>query len=268
MLLRAAIALLTMVVLAACTGGPAPTDHEATRAPSLTIYGAASLTDVLDAIRTEYEAAVPGASLTLSTGSSAALATQIEQGAPADVFLSADTRNPDALAAKGLAEDTPVVFAGNALTVIVPADDPAAISTPADLARADVKVVAAGDSVPITGYANQVVADLAAVPGYPPDFEARYAANVVSREDDVKAVVAKIELGEGDAAIVYRTDAEASSRVRIVGIPAQANVRARYAGIVVTSSAHPEAARAFLGWLIGPEGQAVLADFGFEPIPG
>jgi molybdate transport system substrate-binding protein len=150
--------------------------------------------------------------------------------------------------------------------VIVPAANPAGIASPADLARTGVKVVAAGAGVPITGYATQVVSSLARLAGYPTWFAAGYAANVVSREDSVKAVVAKIELGEGDAAIVYTTDGTASPRVRVVDIPADANVAVRYAGVVVNASPHPSEAHAFLAWLAGRDGQSVLATFGFEPV--
>jgi molybdate transport system substrate-binding protein len=263
-------ALVALLWVAACggTSTDAPPGTDGRPASSLTVYGAASLTDVLAAIERSYEAAVPGSSLTIATDSSAALATQIRQGAPADVFLSADTKNPDALAADGFAAVGPVIFAGNALAIIVPADDPAGITAPADLARPGVRIIAAGDQVPITMYANQLVANLAAQPGYPAGFEAAYAANVVSRENDVKSVAAKIELGEGDAAIVYRTDAAATSSVRTIAIPADANVRATYAGIVVGTSTHQAAARAFLDWLVGPDGQTVLASFGFESITG
>lgn len=110
-----------------------------------------------------------------------------------------------------------------------------------------------------------MVKNLAAQPGYPAGFVAAYDANVVSKEDNVKAVVAKVELGEGDAAVVYATDAKASTRVKTAEIPAAANVPATYAGVVVKASAHVEAAHAFLKWLAGPDGQAVLATFGFLP---
>ncbi len=129
------------------------------------------------------------------------------------------------------------------------------------------KVIAAGAEVPITKYATQVVDKLAGLPGYPPDLAAAYAANVVSREDNVKAVVAKIELGEGDAAIVYATDATASGKVDRVDIPADAQVRATYAGVVVAGSDRLAEARAFMDWLSGAAGQAIFADFGFLP-PG
>ncbi len=232
---------------------------------SLTIFGAASLKGALDQAKVAYEAAHAGTTVTVSTDSSSALATKIEQGAPADVFLSADTTNPRKLVEKGLAAGEPVDFAGNELTVIVPTADPGGVTTPADLARAGLKVIAAGDDVPITTYANQLVANLAREPGYPPDFAAGYAANIVSREDNVKAVVGKIELGEGDAGIVYVTDATASIRVVTVDVPDAANVPATYAGVVVKGSANVDDATAFLTWFAGPDGQAILAGFGFLP---
>ena len=250
-----AVAILGSLVIAGCSTGGS----------SLTVFGAASLGGALDAVKTAYEAAVPGAVLTISTDSSAALETQIEQGAPADVFLSADTAQPQKLIDAGLAAGDAVVFARNRLTVIVPAADPGRVASPADLARPGLKIVAAGDEVPISRYASQLVADLAKEPGYPPGFTAAYAANVVSKEDNVRAVVAKVELGEGDAAIVYQTDAAASVNVRTIDLPADANVPASYAGVVVTRASRADAAAAFLAWLAGPDGQAILATFGFLP---
>ena len=236
-------------------------------AVELTIYGAASLKGALEKVKAAYEVAVPGATLTISTDSSAALEMKIEQGAPADVFLSADAGNPQKLVEAGLAEGDPVPFAGNELAVIVPADNPARIRSPADLARAGVKVIAAGDEVPITTYATQLVERLSMEPGYPAGFVAAYTANVVSREDNAKGVVAKIELGEGDAGIVYVTDAKVSTMVATVDVPDSANVPATYAGVVVQGSRDVAAARAFLDWLAGPGGQAILGGFGFLPPP-
>jgi molybdate transport system substrate-binding protein len=182
------------------------------------------------------------------------------------VFLSADTTNPKKLVDKGLAADEPVNFAGNKLTVIVPTANPAGIASPMDLAKPGVKVIAAGDDVPITKYASQLVANLAKEPGAPADFAATYAANVVSKEENVKAVVAKVEQAEGDAGIVYVTDAKASTKVP-VDVPDSANVPATYAGVVVKASPSVDAATAFLTWFAGPDGQAILADFGFLPPP-
>jgi molybdate transport system substrate-binding protein len=231
----------------------------------LTILAGASLAGVLEDVKGAYGAAEPGTTLTVSTESSAALATQIEQGAPADVFLSADTANPKRLVDGGLSTGEAVTFAANRLTIVAPADNPAGVSSPADLAKPGLKIIAAGDEVPITAYAKQLVANLAKEAGYPAGFEAAYAANVVSKEDNVKAVMSKIEIGEGDAAIVYMTDARASTSVTTIAVPDSANVTARYAGIVVGASPHQEPARRFLGWLTGPDGQAVLTRFGFLP---
>ena len=244
----------------------APATATPTAAPaSLTIYGASSLKSVLAQVKTTYEAADPGTTLTISTDSSTALETKIEQGAPVDVFLSADTANPQKLVDKGLAAGNPTKFAGNLLTIIGPAGNPAGIQTPADLAKSGVKVIAAGDAVPITKYANQLVANLAKQPGYPADFVSKYIANIVSKQENVAAVVTQIELGEGDAGIVYVTDAKTSTKVATIAVPDAANVPATYAGVVVKASANAVAAQAFLAWFAGPAGQAILATFGFLP---
>lgn len=257
---------LVALIAVGCAGSPATkSPTSAPVATDLTVFGAASLSGVLDAAKTAYVAAVSGTTLTLSTDSSAALATQIEQGAPADVFLAADTTNPKKLVDGGFAAGDAVVFARNGLTVIVPEGNPAAIGSPADLARDGVKIIAAGDEVPITKYAAHLLGNLAKQPGYPRDFEAAYAANVVSKEDNVKAVVAKIGVGEGDAGIVYATDAKASADVHTVAIPDAANVLASYAGVVVKASPNADAARAFLMWIAGPAGQAILGEAGFLP---
>ncbi|HLO34540.1 MAG TPA: molybdate ABC transporter substrate-binding protein, partial [Candidatus Deferrimicrobium sp.] len=243
----AAVSVALLFALSACSSSAAaPATTPSAAQADLTILGAASLKGALDKVVAAYEAANPGTTLTVSTDSSAALETQIEQGAPADVFLSADTANPEKVVAKGLANGAPVDFAGNELTLVVPTANPAGIRSPADLARPGVKIVAAGDAVPITTYATRLVANLAKEPGYPTDFAAAYAANIASKEDNVKAIVAKVELGEGDAGIVYVTDAKASAKVATVAVPDGANVPATYAGVVIKASSNPVAARAFL----------------------
>jgi molybdate transport system substrate-binding protein len=273
-----ALVSILLFVLAACTNGgaspaassaasAAPTTATSAAPAALTIFGAASLKGVLDKVKTTYEAANPGTTLTISTDSSATLETQIEQGAPADVLLSADTTNPKKLVDKGLAAGAAVTFAGNKLTIIVPTANPAGITSPTDLAKTGVKVIAAGDAVPITKYATMLVANLAKESGNPADFAAKYTANIASKEDNVKAIVAKIELGEGDAGIVYITDAKASTKVTAVDVPDTANVPATYSGVVVKASKNAAAARAFLTWFAGPDGQAILGSFGFLQPP-
>ncbi len=232
---------------------------------ALTIFAAASLKKAFTDVRTAYETSHPGVTLTIAFDASSALETQIEQGAPADVLAAADTKNPQKLIDDGFAMGPVTDFATNTLTVIVPNGDPAGIASPVDLGRSAVKVVAAGPDVPITRYADQLLDNLGREAGYPLDFATRVKANIVSREDNVAAVVSKIELGEGDAAIVYVSDARSSTRVTSVAVPASANVPATYGTVPVTASKHPEAAAAFIRWLTEPDGQAILARYGFGP---
>ena len=264
--MKAVASLLAAVaVIAGCSTTSGATGGSSATRLELTVYAASSLKGALEAARTAYEAAVPGLKLTIATDASSTLRTQIEQGAPADVFLSADQTNATRLVDGGLADGAAVDFAGNTLVVIVPTANRAGITAMKDLSKPGVKIIAAGADVPITKYATQAVGNLAGLDVDIPGFAAAYEANVVSKEDNVKAVVAKIELGEGDAAIVYVTDAKASTKVTTIEIPAAANVPATYAGVVVKASAHRDAAHAFLTWLAGPDGQAVLARFGFLP---
>jgi molybdate transport system substrate-binding protein len=274
---RAFGALVVSVLVAGCigfTGDPTsrpasapPTTATATPEASttpveLTIFAAASLKRVLDKVKAAYEVANPGTTLTISTDSSTALRTKIEQGAPADVFLSADTTNVAALVDGGFAPDDISYFAGAWLTIAVPSGNPGGVTSPFDLARPGLRIIAAGDAVPISGYAARLVEDLAAEPGAPAGFAGAYAANVVSREDNVSAVVAKIALGEGDAAIVYEPDATGVAGVATVNLTLS-NIDAIYAGVVLKAAAHAAEANAFMSWLTSRAGGAILVDAGF-----
>jgi len=271
--------LLVALLVAACGGGNASPSAASTvpsAAPSaaasaasagpateLQIYAAASLKSVLAKVKAAYEADNAGVTLTVSTDSSTALETKIEQGAPADLFLSADTTNPQKVVDKGLASGTVVKFAENRLTVIVPTDNPAKIATPADLAKSGVKIIACADGVPIQKYTTQWLAKVAALPAYGASFGSKFKANVVSREDNVGAIVAKVGLGEGDAGVVYVTDAKSSDKVTPIAIPSDENVPAVYGGVVLKASRSVDAATAFLTWLASPTGQQILSDAGF-----
>ena len=275
-MIRSAVLALLGVALVGCGGSePPPTAPAitstpvpaATEPPELTVYAAASLQEVLSAARKAYETTQGGPTIVISTDSSAALATKIEQGAPADLFLSADAANAERIVDEALAAGEAVTFAANELAIVVTADNPAGIERPADLARDGVRIVAAGDEVPITRYARQLIANLAARAGAPRGFAEACAENVVSKEENVRAVLTKIELGEGDAGIVYATDVAASRDVKTIPIPANANVVATYAAVALAASAHKPEAEAFLSWLRGPEGLAILQGFGFLPTP-
>jgi len=228
----------------------------------LTIYGAASLSGALMEAANAYETEVT-VSLAVAFDSSSALRTQIEQGAPADIFASADMTNPQALVDGGLAVGPVTPFARNRLTIVVPRDNPAGIGDPRDLARPGVRIVGAGAAVPISLYVDACLEKLAALPGFPAGYAAAVAANVVSREDNVRAALTKVELGEADAAFVYATDAAGSDAVGEVPIPAAANVEAIYGAVAIGASTHLKEAEAFVDWLAGPRGAAVLARFGF-----
>jgi molybdate transport system substrate-binding protein len=259
--LRAAVLFITTIaaLVAGCTAVRSAVTPSSDKPRGLVVLAAASLRDPLARLERAWLGTNPGVDLTVSTNSSTALRTQVEQGARADVFLSADTANPKSLADAGLTDGPPVVFAINRLAVIVPADNPAGIERVVDLARPGVKVVAAGEGVPITTYAEQLVEGLGLARGY--------RDNIVSREDDVRAVVAKIELGEGDAAIVYATDAAGSDKVETVSIADDRGIRATYAGVALSDAPDPQAARAFLEWLTRADAQAVLQEAGFLAPP-
>lgn len=221
------------------------------------VFAAASLTGAFGEIGDAFEAGRPDVAVRFSFGPSDGLATQIAEGAPADVFASASPRWMDAVAADPGATAR-ATFARNSLVLLVPASNPAAIEGLADLVRPGVKLVLAAEGVPAGEYARQALARANLTEALD---------NLVSNEQGVTGVVQKVVLDEADAGIAYRTDLSAAvrSRVRAIGIPERWNVVASYPIAVVASSAHPDAARAFVGFVLGP-GRAVLRRAGFgEP---
>lgn len=251
-------------LLAAAVVGACAADDRSAAGSELTVFAAASLTDVMRDLERRWAGSHPEVRLAMAFDGSNVLATQIGEGAAADVFVSADTRRPRELEAAGLTAGRPVSFAGNRVTIAVPLDG-RAVQSAEDLAEAGIRLVAAGPGVPVTRYADEAVRQLAASLPDAAAFRERVAANVVSREDNVRAALAKVELGEGDAAIVYVTDVRSSDAVREVPFPAGVDVAAEYA--VVQISQQPAAA-IFVEWLRGSEAGEVLAAHGFEPLAG
>lgn len=245
----------------------APATTSAAPQTQLTVLAASSLTNVFADIADAYQAAHPNVTFALSFDASSALRARIEAGDTADVFASADTSNPAALASAGLTLGSPVVFAANELALVVPAGNPAHIATPYDLARPGVRIVAAGPDVPITKYVTRLISNLQAYRGAQAGLPGAIDANTVSREDNVKAVLAKVELGEADAGFVYATDAKGDSKVTSIPIPPSTNVPASYAAVALSSSAYPAAADAFVAWLASSDARSVLARYGFLPPP-
>lgn len=250
-----AAGVLLLSALVACSGDAAEN--------GLTVFAAASLRTVMAELETAWLADHPQAPLTVATEASNVLAAQIREGAPADVFVSADTLRPAELAAAGLTAGQPVPFARNRLALVAPLDD-TTVTAVDDLARPGVRIVGTSPGAPITAYALQVVGQLAQDAADPQRFEAAVLGNIVSHEDNVRAALAKVELGEGDAAFVYHTDALGSSGVREVSLPAQANAVADYAAVQVS---HRSLAAAFVAWLGSTTAGAVIEAAGFEAAP-
>ena len=247
--------LSTMVTLGACT--PASSDGAT---DDLTVFAAASLRDVFRELERAWEAERPGSDLTIAYDGSNVLAAQIREGAPADVFASADLVRPRQLLETGDASGDLRAFARNRLALVVPRDGDA-VRTAVDLALPGVRIVAAGPGVPVTAYAEEAIAQLARTTPDAATFAAAVAANTVSREDNVRAALAKVELGEGDAAIVYHTDAASSDGVRELPLPADVDVTAEYGAVVTSDRA---VATDFLDWLSGPTASQLLTEAGFE----
>jgi molybdate transport system substrate-binding protein len=274
---RIGAALLVGVLGIACgddsasTSTPEPQSTAASTAtpPPLTgkisVFAAASLSDVFRTIGTEFRKTHPDLSIEFNFQSSSALAAQIEQAAPADVFASADTAQMQRVVDKGLISESPAIFVKNLPVIAVPADNRAGIAAPRDLSKAGVKLVLAGPEVPIGNYARQIIDKLAADPSYGAAYKHATLKNLVSNEANVRAVLTKIELGEADAGIVYKTDALVSgSKVKTVAFPDAVNVIATYPIGVVKSSQNATAAAAFVAFIRGPQGQKFLQDAGFD----
>ena len=255
-----AVGLVAAVGIAACASSGAAPDE--TDQGDLTVFAAASLRDVLVELRARWEAANPDVGLVVAFDGSNVLATQIAEGAPADIFLSADMERPARLAEDGLTAAAPIVFARNRVALVAPLGSNA-VRTVIDLAGPGVAIVAAGSGVPITRYTEAALEQLSRTVPDAEGFLERVAANVVSREDNVRAALAKVELGEGDAAFVYATDVPGADGVREIPLPAAVDVRAEFAAVQISRRA---AAERFIEWLLGSEAKAILAMAGFEDV--
>ena len=259
-------AMSARLPLVAALIAAAPVDTRDTGAP-LTVFAAASLTDAFRELGWRLEQQRPGLKVTFNFAGSQQLAVQLEQGAAADVFATADQRWMSYAQEHGLVEADPQVFTRNRLVVIVPKTNPARIAGLADLARRGTKIVLAAEAVPAGKYSREALHKLASASKFRANYDTRVLANVVSQEDNVKAVVAKVQLGEADAGIVYRSDVTpATSRyVRPFDIPDQYNVVASYPIALVKGAKNQEAAEAFISLVVGEEGQRVLGRNGFLP---
>jgi molybdate transport system substrate-binding protein len=236
--------------------------------PELTVFAAASLTGAFHKLGGIFEQAHPGTRVQFSFAGSQQLAVQLEHGAAADLFASADERWMSYAAERNLLSGPPRLFAHNRLVVIVPATNPARIGSLQDLARRGIKLVVAAEAVPVGAYSRQSLAKLAREPGFPAEYDRKVLANVVSQEENVKSVVAKVQLGEADAGMVYASDAigAVARHLRVFPIPESQNVRADYPLAVLRAAKAPLAAAAFVSLVLGPQGQDVLQRYGLIPV--
>lgn len=237
----------------------APAATPATKEP-LVIFAAASLRDAFGSLRDEFVKVNPNVEITFNFAGTQELRTQLEHGAPVDVFASADQKNMDALQQKSQVRE-PAVFARNEPVIVVARERQGHVKGLADLPRLD-RLVVGTPEVPIGRYTAQILGN--AAPSLGADFRARFEQKVVSRELDVRQVLNKVALGEADAAIVYRTDANsAKGKVGVVTIPAELNVIAEYPIAVTFAAAHPTPAGIWVQFVLSPAGQEVLNQAGF-----
>lgn len=231
---------------------------------TLTVFAAASLADAFAEVETTLEAANPGLDIVNNFAGSQALVTQLTEGAPADVAAFASNSAMTSAVEAGVVTATAEPFAQNLLTVVVPADNPAGITSPADLAKPGVKVVLAQEEVPVGQYSRQSLCNMNADPAtYGDDFVVAVAGNVVSEEDNVRAVLSKVALGEADAGIVYTSDV--TDDVVAIAIPDEVNELATYP-IAPVATGNQELAEAYISYILSPDGQAILESYGFIPV--
>ncbi len=260
------IALLTFA--SACRS---PASEAASPPPpvALTVFAAASLTAVFTEIGKEFEIAHPSTTVIFNFGGSNQLAEQINQGAPVDVFASANKKQMEAVIEGGrIAGDRQQTFARNRLVVIFPVDNPAGIVVLQDLAKPGIKLVLAAKEAPVGQYALDFLAKADRDAAFGATFKAEALKNVVSYEENVKAVFTKVALGEADAGIVYASDVAGSEtrRVAKLDIPDSLNTIATYPIAPIKDSAQAGLAQAFVGFVLSPAGQAILAKYGFIPV--
>jgi molybdate transport system substrate-binding protein len=245
-----------------------PVPPTATPEPrTLTVFAASSLTDAFTEMGKNFETANMNVTVTFNFAGSGTLRTQLEQGATADVFASANQTEMDKLITDSLvAENSSKIFLMNSLLVILPANNPVNIQTLQDLSHKGIKLVLGDTTVPAGKYARQILSNLDKDPAFSSTFSAQVLANVVSNETNVKQVVAKVQLGEADAGIVYVSDAVASLELKTIEFPAADNVIAKYPIAVLTNSPQSDLAISFIAYVLSSDGQAILKKWGFIPV--
>jgi len=260
--MKRVLAFCLCLILAACQSGP--------ETQSLTVFAAASLTEAFTDLGEAFKSGRPVVEFTFNFANSQQLAQQLAQGAPADVFASANQEQMEAAIASGRVEvNSPQDFARNRLVVIYSASNLAGLSRLQDLGRAGIKLVLAAKEAPVGNYSLQFLENASLSADFNADFMDKALANVVSYEENVRAVYSKVALGEADAGIVYATDIPQgnSDRLGVLEIPEALNVVAVYPIAPIQDSSNAGLAAAFIDFVRSSQGQEILAHYGFSPIP-
>ncbi len=250
--------LITLLLVGCGTGENSASSQE------ITVFAASSLTDAFTELADAFEAQNEGVEIILNFAGSSQLAAQLSEGALADVFAPANPIQMQTVMDAGRIEaGSEKLFVSNRLAVIVPSDNPANITALEDLAQPGVQLILAVEGVPVRQYTDQIVAAL------PADFQAQFYGNLVSQEDNVRRVAAKIALGEADAGTVYTSDVtpDIASQVVQIPIPDAQNVVATYPIAQLTDAPSPTLAKNFIDFVLSEEGQAILVRWGFGPPP-
>ena len=264
--------LAASLLFAACggsttTGGSSSTATSTPKAVTLNVFAAASLTESFTELRNSFHTAHSNVTVKFNFAGSQALEQQISNGASADVFASADQANMQKASSAGLV-DTAQTFAKNKLVVILPANNPGKINSLKDLANKGIKIDIEGPTVPAGKYSLQVLDKLGQASDYGKSYESAVKGNFVSQEDNVKAVVTKVQLGEADAGFVYLTDVTTKvfSKVKELTIPDNFNVVAEYPIAVTKKAPDASDAQAFVQYVLSSDGQTVLQKYHFLPV--
>ena len=254
-------ALLSVLVVSTCGCTTQPA-----QGTKLTVFAAASLTGAFNETAKAFEANNSGVTVAFNYAGSQILATQLKQGASADVFASADQKNMQTVQDAGLMNNSSItIFAQNKLSIIVPTGNPASITSLTDLAKPGVKLDICNSSVPCGSYTLQMLAKAFNSTSYGSSFVNSFKANVISQETNVNDVVTRVAVGQADAGIVYKSDVPAAyqSKVQVITIPDSVNVLAQYPIGVVSSSQNAQLAQSWINYVTSPDGRAILLKYGF-----
>ena len=259
-----ALLLVLMLLLVGCTG---PSASGPGASQEVTVFAATSLIDAFQEMKAAFEASSPEARVFLNLAGTPTLRIQIEQGARADIFASADAMQMAQAVSAGVIEGAPVVFARNQLVVISPARG-SRVQELSDLAQPGIKLVLGLPNVPVGAYAREALFKMESAPDLGSGFASRVLNNLASLETNVRQVVTKVALGEADAGITYASDVtgQVAEKLQFLPIPDRYNVEAEYPMAIVKGAPHPQLARKFLQFVLSPTGQAVLARHGFQRV--